>query len=375
MKTSQIFQFLWTSNIAQPFLGNGSSPANMQFLGPFLKHTLENSGETFWQTISAASPTPLADWRIRNVTPLLYGLVRRQGCQGSLPPRLIEELRIDYARSLKTASLHDRELQELLEVLTNRGVEVILLKGADLRRRLYADPALRPMVDVDFFISPAVVDKARQVLGQMGYAVNSPGEESATRLKESFGNELLFWPPPGKILLVDLHWEIEAVARLYRFPYKDALISAQPIDFEGVPVKILSPEHLLINLCLHLVSHWPMGPENQVPMTLQIIDLMWAIRGLSPDWPLFLHEVERFRCSLPVYVVFQGISAFAPNLIPTEMITTLGESKASLHEAVVLSLWHCLGRTYHRFSWLEDYLPRFSPLRRLWLNNYDKNVH
>ena len=47
---------------------------------------------------------------------------------------------------------HEDEIRQVFMALGRAGVKVILLKGGDFRLRLYKDPALRPMLDMDLIM-------------------------------------------------------------------------------------------------------------------------------------------------------------------------------------------------------------------------------
>jgi hypothetical protein len=331
---------------------------------PFIPGSQERVLRELGNTLPSRGSDYLAKWRRLRLTPLLYHEVIRHGWQEVFSPWLLHELKTDYARALRTASRQEVEIMNVLRHLQREGIEVILLKGADLRHRLYHDPALRPMIDVDLLISLRMVPRARQVLHGLGYGLHHPSGDNSTRLKEKFGNELCFAPPPGKNLMIDLHWEIEGAARLYRISF--ANLSVTTTNYYGIAVKILVPEHLLIHLCLHLLNH-PRYKPGDLPLGIQIVDLVWALDRLPINWPRFLEEVFRLRCALAVSYPLRGLSALVPGLVPANVMASLAKSRSSWHEEPVLWLWYGLGCLYRQFPWLENYLPRLSPLRRIWV--------
>ena len=339
-------------------------PSDIDIFLPFFLGRRKNFLPRTWKAVSSQELAYLSRWRRLRLTPLLYHEVIRHGWQEVVSPWLLHELKTDYARALRTSSRQEVEILNVLRHLQRDGIEVILLKGADLRHRLYHDPALRPMIDVDLLISPRMVPRARQVLHGLGYGLHHPSADNSTRLKEKFGNELCFAPPPGKNLMIDLHWEIEGTARLYRISF--ANLSVTTTNYYGMAVKILIPEHLLIHLCLHLLNH-PRYKPDDLPLGIQIVDLVWALDRLPINWPRFLEEVFRLRCALAVSYPLRGLSALVPGLVPANVMASLARSRSSRHEELVLWLWYGLGYLYRQFPWLENYLPRLSPLRRIWV--------
>lgn len=71
-----------------------------------------------------------------------------------LLPRVVQEALGPYRAverlSRTHAQIQAQGLQRLLEIL--EGEDIVLLKGSDYGRRLYGDPGLRPMADVDILV-------------------------------------------------------------------------------------------------------------------------------------------------------------------------------------------------------------------------------
>jgi hypothetical protein len=85
---------------------------------------------------------------------------------GLLPAR-----RALVALAAARAAIQARVLAEVLGIL---GGEIVLLKGADYARRLYASPELRPMADLDLLVRPARFLEARDRLLAHGFEVRYP---------------------------------------------------------------------------------------------------------------------------------------------------------------------------------------------------------
>jgi hypothetical protein len=106
--------------------------------------------------------------------------------------------------------------------------------------------------------------------------------------------------------MVDLHWELSGGDQFYRIPFPPLWKAAVSLDFHGIPIKALAPEHALIHLCLHLFG------EGGI---IQIIDIAQALRTWMVDWPFFLGEVKRFHCQAPVYLILREMDRLFPELL------------------------------------------------------------
>ncbi|MCX7670614.1 MAG: nucleotidyltransferase family protein, partial [Anaerolineae bacterium] len=104
--------------------------------------------------------------------PLLCDIVRERNV---VPVEWEDRWRAHYASSMKRNWRLLAELEDVVVTLTDAGITPILLKGAALTQTVYADPALRPMTDLDLLVQREQVADALRVLAAQGYAPAQPG--------------------------------------------------------------------------------------------------------------------------------------------------------------------------------------------------------
>jgi hypothetical protein len=291
---------------------------------PVIEDMDHPGGLTALRTLDA---TWVEHWRASQLTPLLYRQLARRGWEARIAPPWWSTLRDDYVLALQSALQEEEEIKELLRALTKEGVTPILLKGADLRLRVYGDPAVRPMADLDILVAPSQVERALGVLESMEFRLQAQCLDPLPGWRARFRNELHFAPPPGWPLLIDLHWQLDNICRFYHLPYTRLQEKAIPSEYQGYPVKLLCPEHLVIHLALHTYAE----PDS----VLKIIDLERAL-SLPLDWPFFLEELARFNCQMPLYIILLGISRLFPPKVPPFILDRLGQSRPSWVEKLVL---------------------------------------
>jgi hypothetical protein len=173
---------------------------------------------------------------------------------------------------------------------------------------------------------------------------------------------LFFEPPPGKALGVDLHWEIWSGRGYYRLPGPELQRRAETLVDDGLPVKVLAPEHALIHLCLHILED-PFG-------LIQVLDLALLIKRLPIDWPFFLAEATHFQCLAPVCQALLQLEMLAPDAVPKEVIGELNQVRPNFWERAILSpQWGYLGdylavmRHYPGRDWLAYLLAKIWPAK------------
>jgi hypothetical protein len=278
--------------------------------------------------LKADDPGLLAELRAQGLSPWVYRRLAGLGLEEAVAPQVRRQLRHDFALALKTSARQDLETGLVLRALAAAGVAVILLKGADLRRRVYEDPASRPMVDLDLLIAPGDKSRAEAVLTDLGYTLSPQCVDPRPGFRERFRRELHFTPPPGLILLLDLHWQLAYGDGFYHLPYLALQEAAVPWECLGVAVRVLSPEHLLLHLALHA---W-----DEFHGALQILDLALVLRLLPLDWPRFLAESSRCRCRALVYPALREVGRLLPGVVPAAVLQELAGYSPNWAETLVL---------------------------------------
>jgi len=262
--------------------------------------------------------------------PLIYQALTgfRREDLGEVP--FLEELRQGYLWALRSYTVQERETRQLVSVLSDAGVEVILLKGADIRHRLYDDPATRLMGDVDVLIAPAQMNRARTALEGQGYRLHLWDLDPQPGFNERFDYDISYISPSGALPCIDLHWEIREVGTFYRLPYAPLRAGARARDLEGVPALVLSPEHVLMHLCLHTFD------EMETAGMLKLVDLDRALSRLPLDWELFLADTATFHIEGPVGWLFREIERLRPGAVPDAVLERLGAHHPNWAERFIL---------------------------------------
>jgi len=295
------------------------------------------------------------------LTPLLYQTLTQFSREevGEVP--LLDILRWDYLGGMRLYRNQESETRLFLDVLADAGVEVILLKGADIRHRLYDDPICRPMVDLDVLISPADLKRARTALAKQGYTLMPRDLDLRPGFSAQFGWVVTYQPPEGGSLFTDVHWEIQEAGTFYRLPYGPLRARATVREWDGATALVLAPEHVIMHLCLHTFDELENAP------LLKLSDLERALQRFPLDWDLFLEDAARFRIQEPVMWIFREMARWRPGLVPDAVFQTLGAHRPGWAErfiirrqahsklvSSVMALWQYLPvRTWPAYLWAK----------------------
>lgn len=153
--------------------------------------------------------------------------------------------------------LHE-ELAAALAAMAGRGVRVMPLKGALLTTRAGADPAIRPMADLDLLVAPGDRAAATAALVGLGYLRRPDGNRRPTHdvFEGQDGGRVRSWDGehPDNPRRIELHTEVRR--HLWVWTDDDDLTEylwsgARDGDVLGQPAAVPSDAGLLAHLAVH----------------------------------------------------------------------------------------------------------------------------
>lgn len=150
-------------------------------------------------------------------------------------------------RGVALSMLRDRECQQLLRFLDQRGVPVLLLKGSSLAWWLYPSPHLRECSDIDLLLpSREVADGLARELAGLGYG---QGYTQGAHAYERVCRKAL---SPTLQLDLDLHWALNNAPVFAHALSSQALWAhAMPLPALAPNARGLAPHHALLHAAMH----------------------------------------------------------------------------------------------------------------------------
>jgi len=257
-------------------------------------------GEATKQQIRTLVREPL-NW------PLLCGLAIRHGvgvlfyrsllsiCPTAVPSEFLHQLKQYVQASTLRNTMLTHELIVLLEALSERGVIALPFKGPTLALAAYGDVMLRECGDLDFIIRQDAVPAAREALRQRGYRLKSADAHDGDVCDEAFH----YFTKHDGLLEVDIQWVMARRHFSFRLDREAFWQRMRPMTLSQRTVMTLSPEDLLIVLCVHGSKHaW-----EQLKWVADIAELVLTHPGI--DWSQILGAASALRCRR---MVFLGLS-------------------------------------------------------------------
>jgi len=273
------------------------------------------------ERLQALLRSPL-DWRIllraaqrHGLAPLVFHHLSQMGEAsvkvGTEWPQLQG---IAHSNALRNARLFEH-LGSLLEQFAQAGLRVVVLKGAALAEQAYPHPGLRPMVDVDLWVSSSDLPAAHRLLVHQGYVLQKASTTHLDYVHTRF-------PETG----LELHWALWPTKPKGPFRWSVAQMSARviPAPVAGAPAWRLAPEDELLHLILHHFWH---GLES----LLNYCDLAALLNGnhRNIDWAVFAARVEEARAGSVVGYVLHWVQDYLQVPIPPNLLAAWGPCPAS----------------------------------------------
>jgi hypothetical protein len=166
----------------------------------------------------------------------------------------------------------DAALAETVGALGDRGVRVLVIKGAATARLLQLDRAGRPSADLDLLVDEPAFDTACETLAALGFRRKLEGARASEFARQRHAHTWIRGTPVA--MSVDLHfslWGLAASPGLFATLCRDA----QPVQFGQVAVEIPGDAACAMIVAVHATQ---VGERREK----QLDDLTRAI-ALVPD--------------------------------------------------------------------------------------------
>ena len=190
---------------------------------------------------------------LHGMMPLLYWHLGSV-CPDAVPEASLAALRKHFHKNVQRNLLLTSELLTLLDLLTLHGISAIPYKGPILAASVYGNLALRYFSDLDLLVRKQDMAKAKDLLVTEGYRLDHPLNKVQEAAYIRFQAHLPFSSHDGQSF-VDLHSSF--TPSYYAFPLDLERLWERlgPNLFGGREVLTLSPEDLLLILCVHGAKH------------------------------------------------------------------------------------------------------------------------
>ncbi len=253
------------------------------------------------------------------VVPLMYDRLTKAGVEWDT------SMFHAYASAVARNNLrYFGELRTLLGHLGSRDIPVIALKGIHLSEEVYENPGLREMNDIDIMVRTEHLKETWEILTGMGY-------QSDTGIHyEAAGNYQVptiirrshHLPPLLKedVAAIEIHWNITRPGKPYHIEPWPLWQQARRMTIAGQEAMVLSPEDLLLHLCVHTsyqhIFSFGMRPFCDIAETVRRFDDRL-------DLDVVIRRAEERNWNRGVFLALELSRDFTGAAIPDEVLNRL----------------------------------------------------
>lgn len=222
------------------------------------------------------------------VMSLLYAALKSESCLELVPPAFRDALHSAARESIGQSLALTRELVRILHEFERRGIPAIPCKGPVVAILAYGDLSYRSFCDLDILVPESHVHIAQRALDSLGY--DALFRLSAKQEEVYLNNECaLPFRDDAHGYLVELHWRLCERNASVRLPISELWQRTVPVPLLGMTVASLSPEDLVLYLCVHGAKHrW-----ERIEWIASIAEI--ARRHRELNWQAVFARADRYR--------------------------------------------------------------------------------
>ncbi|MBC1224356.1 nucleotidyltransferase family protein [Nostoc sp. UCD121] len=236
------------------------------------------------------------------VMPLLYQSLNT--CPEVVPKTILGQLRSYFHANALHNLFLTQELLKLLELFQENNIRAIAYKGPVLAASVYGNLSLRQFSDLDILVHEQDFLKAKDLLILGGY---QSGRE--------FDWEHTF-VSADSTYTVDLHQGITRQKFPFRLDFDRLWLHLEPLSLAGTTVVNLSPEDLLMILCVQIAKDC----DEQLQQLSKICDIAQLL-GTHPtlNWELVMEQASQLGSERLVFFGLWLTSEIFGTVLPDEV--------------------------------------------------------
>ena len=254
-----------------------------------------------------------------DIAPLVFHTMQRARFAHANSHEAFNRLKaLYYGNAIRNALLY-QELETVLLAIRNLGKAVLVLKGAALAETVYQNRALRPMSDVDLLIKKEDLAEIEGLLRKLGYVFYDQQRTREWYCDNHYHVVFRRQVSAAFTSCLEIHWHLERPILPFPINIDGVWERAAVARVANAEVLVLSPEDLLLHLCMHTCRHKLTGGFRA------FCDISETIRQYERvmDWEQVSTRATEWRIETFVYVVLLLTHELLGTRVPERVFDSL----------------------------------------------------
>ncbi|MDD4357184.1 MAG: nucleotidyltransferase family protein, partial [Smithellaceae bacterium] len=252
----------------------------------------------------------------QRVAPLIFYRLKKKSLDQAVPSEVYASLKDVYLQNTMRIMKITAQSRLVLKTLNSEGIPTIPLKGIVMANSVYENIGLREMNDFDLLVPPEKLARAAELLNDMGYKpMQSFHLDSFTQA----GKHLPRFIKKDHVA-IEIHWNITSPNMSYSIDPHELWDHAVPVQILDYETLMLSPEDLLLHLCMHTSYehqfNFGLRPSCDIA---EVIDHF----GGTLDWQVVAERATQRNWARGVYLALVIASEFAGADVPRDVLGKL----------------------------------------------------
>jgi hypothetical protein len=254
------------------------------------------------------------------VVPFLYYCLNKSVSNLNIPQQVKNKFVTSTQHVLARNTVLYHELGKVLKLFSENNIRVIVLKGAYLAEKVYPHIGLRTMGDLDLLVPKGDLVKVQKLLLGRGYqqseqlSINDQCEKSHHLIP--FLNE--------NAIMIEIHWTLSRHILDQDKAFINGLWErSKPCEIAGENVSILSPEDIILYLCIHNSFH-----HFFVLWLKAFCDFVETVKHYHDkiEWKKILLYAKSWNMIRCVYITLYFVSDLMEVSIPDRVLSRLKQN-------------------------------------------------
>ena len=209
-------------------------------------------------------------------------------------------------------------LRAALACLAANGIPAVLLKGAAVAHTVYPESHLRPMTDLDIWVTDAELTDAVHRLLEKGFNVPQ-GVLADGRVSPALDQRRLC---AGSGVLLELHGSVRSLECVSSERLERCRTRLVPLWIHGFRTRMLCPEDALVHTCLHVAMTNRFAKSQ---LSLLDVCLLIEAHGADLDWDRMAADASREHIAVYLTLALTTARDVWGARIPEEFVAAIGE--------------------------------------------------